>query len=111
MKERLVRITRLPLVLVTMWIAFAEIARGPALLGNDLYRGVPPESGAEWQEQLELDDSMEAPSEHTIYMTSLKPSSSADDGRSSSEWSGRIRNLRDDAIEPLFALQLDATSP
>jgi hypothetical protein len=116
-KERLVRITRVPLVLVAMWIAFAEIARGPALSGSDLYRGGPPESHVEWRDRFDLDDNdaMAIRSENPITIPWIAPWSNdalaIDDDRSVSKWPGRIRDLRENAIEPLFALQLEAANP
>lgn len=139
-KERLVRITRIPLVLVAMWIAFAEIARGPALLGSDLYRGVPPETGVGWQDRLDSDEddwAASGSSSPVIISTSWnvsEPSGSFEpaiesapaDGEvvrstkagSTSKWSDWMRDLHDmhglahdDAIEPLFAFQLEAATP
>lgn len=99
-KEMLVRWTRVPLVLVAMGIAFVEVSRGPALLGNDLYRGAPMAFDDGWQLPQELHESWESESPSPLSMDESEPlfAESADP--------------RDAAhiIEPLVAFQLGSSA-
>lgn len=97
MKERLVRWTRIPLVLIAMVIAFVEVSRGPALLGNDLYRGAPVAFDDGWQLPQDFDEPSLPASPAPLLMDESEP------------YSGERRGATD-RIEPLVAFQLGSSA-